>query len=223
MFPAYLLADRGFWLFALLYVISVGIATALLILVSKRMFARPTLGRLPKGIVPLFSALLVYQFFHQAEHVTQMYQFQFLGFTSEEAHGFVWFLDEEWNHFFFNLGYMIGVSLVFNSLLKSITKTGASIGAGAAGVMTVFLAMESWHLVEHTYRIMQHVQGLCEVCSGIVDGNFNVNRLAYHFWLNFFALVLPLTVYVWYGIHRHLLSWFGAGQRRLLARKHSSP
>ncbi len=208
MFPSYLLVDRGFWLFTIFYVVSIGVATALIVLPCKRMFSRPTAGTLPSFVVPLFSGLLLYQFFHQAEHVTQMYQFQFLGFSTQEAHGFVWFLDDEWNHFVFNVGYMIGMSTVFSQLLRSLKRQGIAYSVGSIGLIVAFLVMESWHCIEHTYRILQHVQGTCVNCVGIVDGLFNVNRLVYHFWMNFFALVLPLSVYVWYGLHRRFIAAF---------------
>jgi hypothetical protein len=209
--PSYLLSDTGFWFFTVFYVVSVGIATALIVLPSRRMFARPAIGVLPGFVLPLFTVLLVYQFFHQAEHVTQMYQFQFLGFTVQESHGFVWFLDEEWNHFVFNVGYMLGIGVIFSFLMRALKRDGIPYSVGSIGLMVVFLVMEGWHCVEHTYRLLHHIQGLCVTCSGIVDGFFGINRLLYHFWMNFLALVLPLAVYVWFGLHRRIA---GALQRK---------
>ena len=204
MFPAELFTDRGFWLFTAFYVASVFIASFILQRLTGRTRVEGVASRLGVFIVVLFSLLLVYQFFHQAEHVTQMYQFQFLGFSSHDAHGFVWFLDDEWNHFVFNVGYLIGITTVFVALFRGLKKAGVPYTFGTIGLMVIFLVFEGWHVVEHTYRITHHVQGLCDECAGIIDSTFGVNRLVLHFWLNFFALAFPAAVYMQCGIFGRL-------------------
>lgn len=208
MLPIYLFSDPGFWLFSLIYTAGVAIGTALLVWPIRQLSQRPRVNRaVPISIAILFVVVLIYQFFHQAEHVTQMYQFRFLGFSAQEAHGIVWFLDDEWNHFVFNLGYTIFVTVLFAFLFRALHKTRTPWKISHVGYMLAFLVLEGWHLVEHTYRIIHHVQGLCDQCPGIIDTAFDINRLVLHFWLNFFALILPAAVFVWYRIPEQIFLW----------------
>ena len=201
MFPSYLLTDRGFWAFAAFYVLSVVIIVPLMLLIPRRTSNRPdSRAFVPTWVVVLFTYLIIEQFFHQAEHVTQMYQFQFLGMTAGDSHGFVWFLDDEWNHFVFNALYMTGITIVFAMLYRSLRAGGIAKTFAHTGYMVMFLFLEGWHMVEHTYRIIHHAQGLCDQCAGILDPASGINRLVIHFWFNFFALIFPVAVYVWYGL-----------------------
>jgi hypothetical protein len=206
MFPSYLLTDPAFWLFATLYVVSVLFASFLLVAPQWKFVKRPEiLHSLPRFVPYLFTGLLIYQFFHQAEHVTQMYQFAFLGFRAADAHGFVWFFDLEWNHFIFNFGYMIGVSIVLCAILRALKKNGLGYSFAHTWAIFAFLIMEAWHLVEHTYRLSHHIRGICDSCPGIIDTVTGVDRLLLHFWLNFFALTLPAAVYIWFGLYKKVI------------------
>lgn len=201
MFPSYLLDDSGFWLFSAFYAVSVVVCTALAA-GGLRLIAKPPriTEHIPYWVAILFSLLLIEQFFHQAEHITQMYQFGFLGMPANQSHGFVWFLDDEWNHFVFNAIYMTGMSTVFFFLIRGLWRTRQHFSVVHLSFIVVFLAMEGWHCVEHTWRIIQHVQGLCDQCAGILDPLTGINRLLIHFWFNFLALILPAVVYVWFGV-----------------------
>jgi hypothetical protein len=144
--------------------------------------------------------LIIEQFFHEAEHVAQMYQFTFLGMSADTAHGFLWFLDDEWNHFTFNALYFVGTLFVFSQLLRGLDRAGIKRKIAHTGYMLVFFVLEGWHMCEHTYRIIHHIQGLCDECSGIIDTLTGIDRITLHFWLNFFALLFPVAVYMWYGM-----------------------
>ncbi len=211
MFPVYLLTDSGFWWFTVLYVVSVAIVVVVLATPLKR-FATPVSIPLPAWVVALFTYLIIEQFFHQAEHVTQMYQFAFLGMSAHDAHGFVWFLDDEWNHFVFNGLYLIGLTIVFTVILKNMRHAGVRWSVAHTGYIFAFFVLEGWHMTEHTVRILQHVQGLCDQCPGIIDTVTSINRLVLHFWFNFIALTLPTASYVWFGIPGQVLSRLQRGR-----------
>lgn len=201
MFPSYLLVDPGFWWFSLLYVVAVVVIVALCIWPLSRMSSRPAVASsLPLWLVILFTYLIIEQFFHQAEHITQMYQFQFLGMPASSSKGFVWFLDDEWNHFTFNGLYLTGLTIVFIPLLRRLRATNLHKVLAHTLFIGLFFIVEGWHMTEHTWRIIQHVQGLCEQCTGFLDVWTGIHRLIIHFWFNLAALVLPCVVYVWFGI-----------------------
>lgn len=209
MFPIQYLGQIDFWVFTIFYIFSVYGAVQLILMVPRKSNTPPRfhLG-LPKWVMPLFTLLLIEQFFHQAEHVTQMYQFKVIGLAASDAHGFVWFLDEEWNHFVFNTVYFFGLVAVFGMILQALNKNGITKSWANVGFIYAFLIWEGWHIVEHTYRIIHHVQGLCDQCAGILDPVTGIDRLVIHFWLNFVALTLPAAVYVWYGFPEMLRRYF---------------
>lgn len=216
MFPTALLTDTGFWGFSALYTVSVATVTTLVVWMLSRFSVMPSIeNHIPKWVAILFTILIIEQFFHQAEHVTQMYQFQFLGIQARDAHGFVWFLDDEWNHFTFNAIYMTGIVTVFIYLMRGLYRAKIAFTAINLVFIVLFFAMEGWHIVEHTYRIIQHVQGLCDQCAGILDPLTGINRLVIHFWLNFFALMMPAVVYVWYRIPQMTFARFRIKTRLL--------
>lgn len=209
MFPRELLTDGAFWSFSAFYAVSVVVVTAVFLWLLRWRKSPPRIGEhLPRWIAILFTFLLIEQFFHQSEHVTQMYQFGFLGFDARDAHGFLWFLDDEWNHFVFNTVYMAGMTTVFAFFLRGLRTSSIPFSVADLSFIAIFLVMEGWHIVEHTWRITQHVQGLCDQCPGILDPLTGIDRLVLHFWLNVFALIFPAVVYVWFGMPALLLRLF---------------
>ena len=135
-----------------------------------------------------------------------MYQFAYLGMSAQDSHGIVWFLDDEWNHFLFNWAYAIGTTFVFVYIMKALKKSKTPFHIAHILFIALFFIVEGWHLVEHTVRITEHIQGLCDQCPGIIDVVFGINRLVLHFWFNFFALLIPSAVFVWYRIPERIMN-----------------
>lgn len=205
MVPFYLLSDPGFWSFAVLYVLTVRYFVKVCVWLLRKIGTPPAVVRtLPTWLLVLFAYLLVEQFFHQAEHVTQIYQFRILGLAPTSSRGFAWFLDDEWNHFIFNGLYFTGLLVVFIIMIKALTRQHIQRNIANVGFIYAFFALEGWHMVEHTYRIIQHVQGLCDQCAGILDPATGINRLYLHFLFNLLALLLPAVAYSWYGVTAEL-------------------
>lgn len=61
----------------------------------------------------LFTIGLIVETFHITEHTAQVYQHAWLGWPISDAHGIIFFLDLEWNHFIFNSLYWIFLLVVF--------------------------------------------------------------------------------------------------------------
>ena len=220
MFPAYLLSDPGFWSFSVLYVIVVRYFVKFCVKMLRKIGTPPTVAQvLPTWLLFLFAYLLIEQFFHQAEHVTQIYQFQILGLAPTSSRGFVWFLDDEWNHFVFNGLYFGGLIIVFTIIIKALNRQQTVRSIANVGFIYGFFVLEGWHMVEHTYRIMQHVQGLCDQCAGILDPLTGINRLYLHFFFNLFALLMPAVAYSWFGVTAELKRRFGFSMKKLLPLK----
>ncbi len=216
MFPLYLFTDLGFWSFAVLYVLIVRYFVKVCVWLLHKIGTPPTVVRtLPTWIHILFAFLLVEQFFHQAEHVTQIYQFRILGLAPTSSRGFLWFLDDEWNHFVFNGLYFTGLLLVFAVMIRALIRQHVQRNVANVGFIYAFLILEGWHMVEHTVRIVQHVQGLCDQCPGILDPLTGINRLYLHFFFNLFALLLPSVSFVWYGVTAELKRRFTSRTKKI--------
>ena len=61
----------------------------------------------------LYLSALAIQFFHLVEHLAQVYQHWWLGLRGQ---GLLFFLDLEWNHFLFNLGYFTLLAWILGAL-----------------------------------------------------------------------------------------------------------
>src|SRR5436853_4210321 len=107
--PLYIFADWRYWLFLAVYVL----ITAKLVQWVRRAAALRDKGRpfplksISTASVIVLANALVYQILHHFEHVSQIYQYWYLGQTAALSRGVVFFLDLEWNHFIFDTGYFI--------------------------------------------------------------------------------------------------------------------
>ena len=134
-----------------------------------------------------------------------MYQFSTLGLSASESHGIIWFLDFEWNHFVFNMGYLAGLIAITVFIVRGLKKSNQKINALVLSPVIVMMVLEGWHCIEHSLRIYRHITTGCEPCAGIVDVAFGITQLKLHFWFNFFALILPIVSVLWYGMHTRFL------------------
>jgi hypothetical protein len=148
----------------------------------------------------IFFIALVLQGAHHLEHVTQIFQWWYLGLLPPMSKGIVFFLDLEWNHFIFDTSLFFALVLGSLFLARKLWKSGHSIDRFGGTLLISALLIQGWHAVEHTVRIVRHVDTGCEPCRGIIDSVYGIPLIPLHFWFNVFALTLPLLAFVWYGM-----------------------
>lgn len=159
----------------------------------------------------LLSALLV-QTFHEIEHIAQFYQRWWLGAGPQEAHGILFFLDVEWNHFVFNALYFLLLAwvlffLLFDPQFQSLGQR--HIGRVGLGFFVSGFLIQGYHVFEHTVRMGQFFQLGCTPCPGILGWYFDLVYL--HLTLNSATLLLPTAILptLWRGLkdrdHNYLL------------------
>lgn len=122
-----------------------------------------------------------------------MYQHFFLNLTVLHSHGAIFFLDLEWNHFLFNTIYCICLWAVIISG-RWYRKENRDIFPFFSYALFAGVTVETWHVIEHTVRIYQHVQSGCEPCMGIIGPYTDVIYL--HGAYNLLSLVLPFVAYI---------------------------
>ena len=204
-FPMYLFSDWRYWGFLALYIL----VTVKVIQWTLRYApgAKERVAQFPAHYVStsavlIFTNALVYQIFHHLEHVTQIFQWWYMGLPPPKAKGIIFFADLEWNHFIFDMGYFILLMIGTMVFLRTWWHSGQKLGKVGAFLLIGMNSVQGWHAIEHTYRIMHHVQLGCEPCAGIVDQITGIPLIPLHFWFNVLALTFPLMIYFWFGMHR---------------------
>jgi hypothetical protein len=140
--------------------------------------------RVSTTAIPAALALgLVIQTFHMGEHFVQVFRVHFDGVPSKGGIvGSV--VDTEWVHFTYNLTVLIGLVAVVAARFRGWLPRGRpDIGDGLLAVATL---MQSYHVVEHSVKLTQHLVTGAKVNPGILGGPIDL------VWLHF---VINLAVY----------------------------
>lgn len=126
---------------------------------------------------------LAIQTFHMGEHFVQVFRVHFDGVPSRGGIvGSV--VDTEWVHFAYNLAVLIGLVAVIAARFRGWLPRGrADIGDALLAAATL---MQSYHVVEHSVKVTQHLVTGAKVNPGILGSSIDL------VWLHF---VINLAVY----------------------------
>jgi len=159
----------------------------------------------------IFAAALVLQLFHLLEHVVQVAQGKFLGI--KPAHGILGsFFDLEWVHFLYNWGLFIALIVATIAVMRE-RRIRPPVGWLVLGAT---LAVQSYHVVEHTVKIVQHVTTGIDPAPGILGQIFDLIWL--HFDFNLIVTLLMIGAFVWLGLYAEVAPGARSGLSRLLRR-----
>lgn len=156
--------------------------------------------RIPGWVVFVFSLGLFYQGLHYLEHLAQLYQHAVLNVSILHAHGILFFLDLEWNHFIFNFFYFFVLITLLWAVWKDNRRHYGRVWTLFSILLSVGVTVAAWHAIEHAVRISQHLASGCEPCLGIVGQYVDVVYL--HTVYNSLVFVVPLLSYFIGGFHR---------------------
>ncbi|MDQ3962718.1 MAG: right-handed parallel beta-helix repeat-containing protein [Actinomycetota bacterium] len=164
------------------------VATALLALATfgtRPLGARGPRLALPVGtrrnvILLLVLGGVLVQTFHMAEHVVQVLRVHSDGVPSRGSLvGSI--ADTEWVHFTYNAMVLLLFGVLF------MLRPGSGRASTTAGnIVAAGFLIQSWHVVEHTAKVVQHVTTGAKVNPGLVGANFD---------LVWFHLTINLAVY----------------------------
>jgi len=145
----------------------------------------------------IFLLALVLQLFHLLEHVVQVAQGKFLGI--KPAHGILGsFFDLEWVHFIYNWGLYALLIVATVAVLRE-RRVRPPVGwlfLGAA------LAVQSYHVLEHTVKIIQHVSSGIDPAPGILGQIYDLIWL--HFDINVVVTVLMIGSFLGLALNREV-------------------
>lgn len=165
--------------------------------------ARPLAVRSSLGtaLSYLFLLVVAIQGFHVIEHIVLVVQVEALGFGLAEAHGLLGArVDFEWLHFWYNSSFLAALVLLFahRRRLRGVTPPKVAQGALLGGV-----ALQAYHVVEHTIRMVQYYQTDCTPCLGLIGQV--VPFIWPHLFFGVFSYAAFSIAYFGYGLHRELL------------------
>jgi hypothetical protein len=215
--PGYLFVDWRYLVFLAVYIIAtVRIVTWVRRLADNRDAQKPfPLQDVSWGAAFVMLIGLIFQGAHHYEHVSQIFQWWYLGQHSSVSKGIIFFLDLEWNHFIFDGLYFFVLLGACAAFMRRWNERGHQLDQMTLGLIIATLGLQGWHAIEHTYRIVKHVRTGCEPCSGIADTAFNVPLIPLHFWFNVFAFTFPLVLFYWLRMDRMTLAFAGDLRRRI--------
>jgi hypothetical protein len=147
-------------------------------------------GEITTGAVAVLTGGFLVQSFHMLEHVVQVVQAQVL--EAEIRSGLLGRLvDTEWVHFAYNAA-VLGFLVWAWRLLRSEGPL-AAVGAGGVAWMAAAIVVQSYHMLEHGAKIVQHLSTGVDPAPGLVGGE--VGLVWFHFGINlavYAAMTIPL-------------------------------
>ena len=147
----------------------------------------------------IFAIALVFQLVHMLEHVVQVAQGKFLGI--KPAHGILGsFFDLEWVHFLYNWG-LYALLIVATVAVVRERRVHPPVGWLFLGAT---LAVQSYHVLEHTVKIIQHISTGIDPAPGILGQIYDLIWL--HFDFNVIVTVGMVGAFVGLGLSREV-SW----------------
>lgn len=136
----------------------------------------------------VFTAAVVIQSPHMIEHIAQVIQKFWLKLPV--AHGILGMLDFEWVHFAYNGALILTLSMLIFGCIRLLQARGSAIFS----IFVVGVVVQSYHMIEHIVKIIQHIQTGLHGTPGIL-GNF-INPVWFHFSINFLVLVLVIIPFL---------------------------
>lgn len=157
------------------------------------------------------------QSFHMLEHAVQVFQVYVA--DAEVRTGIAGSLaDAEWVHFTYNFAVLFFMLWAWRAI-----RPGGVLQGLAAGTSAWFLAalvVQTYHLAEHTAKIVQHVRLGIDPAPGIIGGTAGL--VWFHFAINL-AVYAGLAVTMTAVIRRTVVPWASSRLRELAARLQPEP
>ena len=180
------------------------LAMVLVLVASKRpaliLTARSGRRRSRAGwILPVAVAGLIVQTFHMIEHGLQVFRVRVDGVPSRG--GLVGpVVEAEWIHFIYNGLVVAGLVAVVLARSRGWTPPGRI--AGADRLLLTAAVIQSYHFVEHSVKLAQHVVGGAKVNPGIA-GRF-LDLVLFHYAINLAVYLACLGAGLLYASRRRL-------------------
>ena len=152
-----------------------------------------------KQFIYMFALTVAAQGFHMVEHIAQVMQ-KFL-FHIIPAHGLIGQLDLEQVHFAFNLFYLSTLIAVMIGWLyygSQVSPRWKAFGV----VLLATVLIQSYHMAEHTVKLVQFVETMTQGTPGILGAHFD--GVIVHAVMNTLVFLPVVLVFLGGGVYKHL-------------------
>ncbi|MGB1589240.1 MAG: hypothetical protein ACPHDO_02750 [Candidatus Poseidoniaceae archaeon] len=167
------------------------------------------LGRLKNGLRhslgnPAFDLMLIAviaQTGHTLEHFVQVYQHLILGMEVSESHGILGRADIEPVHFWWNFSVMLTLIVVYYAWEFNRPESTLRQFKDMRWTFFTVLAVQGYHMFEHTVKYYQHIQTGKQGTPGIIGHFLGSDLIFFHFWINMIVypgMVILLVLYIWH-------------------------
>lgn len=173
-------------------------------------------GRVPRAPVgPMtawfFFALVAYQGFHQLEHTIETVQLQLL--HHDESTTLLNGVDFEYVHFGANFLLLYGLVAVVIGAGPAVRSRWRVERRWGWYAMVAAIVVQSFHLFDHTVRLIEYVQGGGDVVPKGTVTHF-VNPVWFHFFMNLTVFVGMVAAFSGLRVHRTLVASLRPGRVR---------
>ncbi len=149
--------------------------------------------------VYLFALTVLIQALHMVEHVAQVIQKFVLGIAP--AHGLIGALDLEQIHFAFNVFYLATLAVVMVGWFYHDSQICKQ--KPRAGIMVGTVALQSYHMVEHSVKLAQFIATGMQGTPGIAG--MHLDGVIFHALMNTAVFVPVVVVFFCAGLHTKLI------------------
>jgi hypothetical protein len=180
----------------------------------RRSAGGPTLSRQAVAVILVAFAV---QSFHMLEHWVQVYQVYVI--DGENRKGLLGALvDTEWVHFTYNAAVLAFLVSVWVLARRSRGNLAGRL-ARAAPYLLAALLIQSYHLVEHVAKIVQHLNTGVDPAPGLFGGA--VGLVWFHYGINlavYAGMAVPVAALAaWFLATRPTGGWKRAGTQTVVA------
>lgn len=141
----------------------------------RRFVRRPIVEKVLPWMPAVIVAGLVVQGFHMFEHGLQVYRVYFDGVPSRGGLAGQ-FVENEWVHFTYNAAVLGFLGFMGWARLSGWRP---NLGRTGDGFLAAAIALQSYHVVEHTFKVVQHITTGAKVNPGILGGKLDLVWLHY--------------------------------------------
>lgn len=153
---------------------------------------------------PAFDLMLIAviaQSGHTLEHFVQVYQHVILGMATSDSHGILGRADIEPVHFWWNFSVMLTLIVVYYAWEFNRPESTLRQFKDMRWTFFTVLAVQGYHMIEHTVKYYQHIQTGKQGTPGIIGNFIGSDLIFFHFWINMVVypgMVILLFLYIWH-------------------------
>lgn len=176
-------------------------------------------GSMPTAASAALLTAFAVQTFHMLEHGVQVWQNHVA--QAERRNGLLGAVaDGEWVHWVFNVAVLAFVLLAWREGRNAGGFLHGRAATARAGILTAVVVIQSYHVVEHSVRLVQFLRTGLDPAPGLVGGRVDV--VWFHFGVNLAVWAGSAAAIGWPLAQAQITLWRSSRKRRCTVPAHDS-